>query len=142
MAVTAEHRYSVVINPFHALLLGGALPLYLGALLCDIAYARTYEIQWSNFASWLIVGALVFSGVALLFALVDLMRDRRRARGFGIYILLLLATWLVGLFDVLMHARDAWAVMPMGLVLSVICSLLISLAAWFGFATPRVGDAR
>lgn len=142
MAVTVEHRYSAVIHPVHAVLLAGAVPLFLGVLLSDIAYSNSYEIQWNNFASWLLVGALVFSGFAFLFALIDLFRDRRRAPGFGLYILLLLAAWLVGFFNALTHARDAWASMPTGLVLSVIASLLIIAAAWFGFSTPRVGDAR
>ena len=43
-----------VLHPLHAALLAGTVPLFLGALLNDIAYAKTYQIQWSNFASWLI----------------------------------------------------------------------------------------
>lgn len=142
MAVTVEHRYSTVIHPLHAFLLAGTVPLFLGALLSDIAYSSSYEIQWNNFASWLIVGGLVFSGIALLFAIVDLFRDKRRAPGFGLYAVLLLAAWVVGFFNALMHARDAWAGMPTGLVLSVIATLLILLAAWFGFCTPRVGGMK
>ena len=61
-------------GPLHSILLAGAVPLFLGALLSDIAYGQTYQIQWANFASWLIAGALVFSGFALLFALVNLLR--------------------------------------------------------------------
>src|SRR3546814_18174019 len=61
-----------------AVLLAGELPLFLGGLLSDIGYAASYQIQWTNFASWLIAGALVFSGFALLWALVDLIRARRR----------------------------------------------------------------
>ena len=42
-------------GPLHSILLGGTVALFLGALSSDIAYARTYQIQWSNFASWLII---------------------------------------------------------------------------------------
>lgn len=66
MAVTAERTYPRALHPLHAVLLAGTIPLFLGALLCDLAYAASYEIQWSNFASWLIVGGLVFGGLALL----------------------------------------------------------------------------
>lgn len=142
MVVTVEQRYSTVIHPFHALLLAGAVPLFLGALLSDLAYSSTYEIQWNNFASWLLVGGLVFSGFALLFTIVDLFRDKRRAPGFALYAILLLVAWIVGFFNALMHARDAWASMPTGLVLSVITAALILLAAWFGFCTPRVGGIK
>ena len=86
----------------------------------------------------MIVGGLVFGGVALLFAIIDLSRPARRAPGIAVYFAVLLAAWLVGFFNALMHARDAWASMPSGLVLSVIAALLACLATWFGFATPRI----
>jgi uncharacterized membrane protein len=81
------------IQPFHAVLLSGTVPLFLGATLSDIVYAATYEIQWTNFASWLIVSGLVFGGIALLFAVIDLFRAERRDWRSPGYALLLLATW-------------------------------------------------
>lgn len=137
MAVTTGYGYSSTIQPLHAVLLAGSVPLFLGAALCDVAYASSYQIQWSNFASWLIVGALVFAGVALLFAIVDLLRAHRRARGLVPYAVLLLGAWLVGFFDALIHAKDAWASMPTGLVLSWIATALACAAAWLGFRAPR-----
>lgn len=137
MAVVVQYRYSEAIHPLHAVLLAGTIPLFLGALLNDLAYSRTFEIQWSNFASWLIVGGLIFAGLALIFALVDVCRARHRAPGIGAYFVLLLATWVVGFFSALMHARDAWAMMPGGLILSAVTTLLACLATWLGFRTPR-----
>lgn len=139
MAVITERRYSSIIHPIHAVLLAGTIPLFLGALLSDWAYASSYHIQWNNFASWLIVGGLFFSGIALLFAIVDLCRASRRAPGIGLYVLLLLATWVVGFINALWHARDAWASMPTGLVLSIICALLACVATWMGFRARRIG---
>jgi uncharacterized membrane protein len=134
---TIERRYSTVIHPLHAVLLAGALPLFLGAALSDVAYARSYHIQWSNFASWLIAGGLVLAGIALIFAIVDLFRAERRARGVMLYGVVLLATWLVGFFNALMHARDAWASMPAGLVMSVVVVVLALVATWLAFSRPR-----
>jgi uncharacterized membrane protein len=142
MAVIVERRYSTVINPLHAVLLAGTIPLFLGAALSDAAYVSTYEIQWNNFASWLIVGGLAFASIALLFALIDLCRADRRARGIVPYAAALLATWVVGFFNALTHARDAWASMPTGLVLSVIVIVLACVATWFGFCTPRIGEMK
>ncbi|HEY0879526.1 MAG TPA: DUF2231 domain-containing protein [Zeimonas sp.] len=139
MAVTLERSDPRLIGPLHAVLLAGTVPLFLGAALSDAAYATTYEIQWNNFASWLLVGGLVLAGVALAFAIVDLFRADRRARGIVPYASVLLVTWLVGFFDALMHARDAWAGMPAGLVLSVIAAVLACVATWLGFRTPRIG---
>lgn len=137
MAVTIARRYSQVIHPFHAILLAGSIPLFLGAVLCDIAYMQSYHIQWSNFASWLIVFGLIFTGIALIFAIVDIARASRRSREGFIYTAILLAAWIVGFFNALMHARDAWATMPWGLILSVITAILVCLATWLGFRTPR-----
>lgn len=130
------------IYPLHAALVAGSVPLFLGAALSDGAYSSTYEIQWNNFASWLLVGALVFSGLPLVFALVDLGRAERRAGGGAVYAAVLLAAWLVGLFDAFMHARDAWASMPAGLWMSVIAALLACIATWLAFSVPRVAVMR
>ncbi len=119
-------------GPLHATLLAGSVPLFLGALLCDIAYYQSYQIQWSNFAAWLIAGALLSSGLALLFALAVLIRATRKAGGTTLYVGLLLATWLLGLVNAFEHAKDAWAVMPIGLVLSVAATVLAMAATWAG----------
>src|SRR3546814_5367484 len=73
----------------------------------------------------LIAGALVFSGFALLWALVDLIRARRRTGRVLIYFVLLLATWVLGFINALVHAKDAWASMPTGLILSAINVILM-----------------
>lgn len=138
---SSVHYHPGPLHPLHALLLGGSLPLFLGALLSDIAYFNSYQIQWSNFASWLIAGALLFSGLALLCALIGLLRrDHRQGRPL-VYFLLLLAGWILGFINALVHARDAWAVMPSGLVLSVLVTLLILAATWLGFFGLR-GDVQ
>jgi uncharacterized membrane protein len=124
------------------MLLAAAMPLFLGGLLSDWAYASSYEIQWSNFAAWLIAGAMVFTGFALLWALIDLIRsDRRRGRPL-VYFLVLLAAFVLGLINSFVHARDAWAVMPDGLILSAIVTLLAILATWVGFSSLRPGETR
>jgi uncharacterized membrane protein len=138
VVATIESRSSGAIHPLHAVLLAGIVPLFLGAALSDIAYVSTYEIQWTNFASWLIVGGLFFAAAALLFAIVDLSRRERRTQGAALYAVILLTTWALGFVDALMHARDAWGSMPAGLVLSVVTTVLACVATWFGFCTPRI----
>jgi len=125
----------------HATLLAGTVPLFLGATLSDVAYYRTYEVQWINFSSWLIAGALVLCGLAILFALVNLVRAARKQGRPLIYLLLLLATWVLGFIDALEHAKDAWATMPLGLVLSAIVTVLACVATGVGLAKRRTGGA-
>lgn len=140
-SVTADPAYRSPPGPIHATLLAGTVPLFLGALLSDIAYHNSYQIQWNNFASWLIAGAEVFAGLALVFALVNLVRAPRKSGRPLLYVLLLLATWVLGLIDAFIHAKDAWATMPSGLVMSAIVTVLACLATWVGLST-HTGGAR
>ena len=139
---TLPTYYATRPGPLHATLLAGSVPLFLGALLSDIAYGQTYQIQWAIFASWLIAGALVFSGFALLFALVNLLRAEHKAGRAAAYFLLLLAAWVLGLINAFQHAKDAYAMMPTGLVLSVIVTVLALAATWTGLTNLRSGGAR
>ena len=138
-ATTADLRHRRrALDSFHAVILAGMHPLFLGALLTDIAYAKTHHIQWQNFGSWLITGGLVFCGIALVCALVGLFRGWRDGRGI-LYVLLVVATFVVGVFNALAHAKDAWAMLPEGVVLSAIVLVLALLATWIGFASWRTG---
>ena len=139
MTATDQTLYRCTPSPLHALLLAGSVPLFLGALLSDIAYYNSYQIQWSNFAAWLIAGALLFCGLALLFALANLIRAERKGGRPTLYFVLLLVTWVLGLINAFEHAKDAWAVMPAGLVLSAVVSVLALAAAWTGLSNLRSG---
>lgn len=142
MAATVDrihHREGGSVHPLHAVLLCGGVTLFLCTLLTDITYARSYNIQWSNFSSWLLVGALVLSGFALLFAVTGWLRSADRRGRPMIYMLLLLATWVLGFLNALQHARDAWGIMPGALVLSVLCALLGLAALWAAYTSRRVG---
>lgn len=139
MSVAVE-RIRWTLHPLNAVLLAGALALFLGALLSDIVYFRSYQIQWNNFSSWLLAGALVVGAFAFVAAIVELFRLHRRAWP-AVYALLLLAVWILGFIDALVHARDAFATMPAGLVLSVIVVVLACVALWMAFAGMRAGGA-
>ena len=130
--------YAKPIHPVHAVLLASSLPLFLGTLLTDLAYWTTQEVQWINFASWLIVWALVFAGLTLLSVAINFVRAGvRRDRLWWVYILALLATFALGMVDALVHGKDAWATMPEGLVLSAAVSLLAFASVAIGFSTLR-----
>jgi len=121
------------LHPLHLLLVCSAFPLFLGALLADIAYARSYEIQWTNFASWLVTGALVFAVAGLVCGLLSLLAPVARTRARLIHVGLLALTCVLGLVNALIHAMDAWQKMPQALVWSGLCVLSIGATLWFAF---------
>jgi len=139
VTTAAARAYSGALHPIHATLLAGTVPLFLAAMLSDIAYSSSYEIQWSNFSSWLIAGGLVFGGLAFVCALIGLARPERRQGRALFYIILLLVTWILGFINALIHAKDAWAMMSTGLVLSVIVTLLACTATWAGLSMGYAG---
>ncbi len=131
------------LHPLRAISLTFPLPMFLSAWLADLAYSQTFEVQWVNFSSWLIVGGLLAGAVPLAWALIALRSRRlpgRRRR--LIHVLALATMWMLGLIDVFVHARDAWATMPTGLYLSAIVALLALLASWTGYSPVRDGGDR
>ena len=140
--MVSSERINLRLHPLHGILLAATIPLFCGALLCDLAYASSYQIQWSNSASWLIVGGLICSGFAMVWAIASLLSGQYRDRCFSLYLFLLVTTWVPGFFNSLIHARDAWAMMPTGLVLSIIIFLLACAANWIGFVKFGVGGPR
>jgi uncharacterized membrane protein len=125
------------LHPLHTILLAGTVPLFLGVLLSDLAYALSYEVQWKNFASWLLVGGLFFGGFTLLWAVVEFVRVAQRAPRQVLYPALLLMLWILGFIDALIHAKDAWASMPAGLIVSAIVVVLTLAAIGVRFSNPR-----
>lgn len=130
------------LHPLQAVLLTFPLPLFLGAFFSDLAYAASFQVQWTNFSSWLIAGGLFSGAFAVLWALIDLLLvsavQRKRQ---AIYVLVLLVMWGLGFINALVHAKDAWASMPEGLYLSAATALLALMASWMGYSRFKLGDS-
>ena len=119
----------------HAVVATSSLPLFIGALLSDWAYSNSHQVQWVNFAAWLIAGGLLIAGLALLWGTVDVLRSSARRHRLGLtYLTLLLAAFVIGFVNALVHAKDGWAAMPTGLILSAVVVVLAAAASAFGLA--------
>ena len=129
--------YRRSLHPLHAFLLAGTACFLVSGFASDWAYFSTHEIQWKNFASWLIMGGLVLGGFATLWALIDMFRGGADRRPRVIYFLLLLTIWILSFINELIHAKDAWASMPEALLVSAIVSVLAVIATVLGFSTMR-----
>ena len=121
----------------HRILLAFPTALFPAALVTDIAYLRTAQMQWTNFSAWLIAGALVFCGAVLAWSLVELLLtlrvDRRRSR--LVYPGLLAVVFVLGLLNAFKHSQDAWSsVGAFGLILSILSTLLVLAAAFIAYS--------
>ena len=72
-------------------------------------------------------------------SIVDAFRVASHGRGWLAYAVTLLAAWIFGLFNAFMHARDAWAAMPGGLILSLVATALVIAATGMAFCRWRAG---
>lgn len=141
MTVDRTRAEYLTIHPLQAILLAFMFPMFLAALLSDITYVRSFEVQWANFAAWLIAGGLVGGGFALLWAIINVFRKPANRRGAPLWFgLLLFAAFVVGFINALIHAKDAYATMPAGLILSAVAALLAFAASWLGFSASNRGE--
>jgi len=141
----ASTTVRLILRPLHGIILAFPISLFSAALATDIAYLRTAEIQWTNFSAWLIVGALVFGGLALAWALVALFLGRgqpgEKARLAHLGAVALM--WLLGLVNAFKHSQDAWSsVGAFGLTLSILCAVLALAAGVIAYSRPAPGEAR
>jgi uncharacterized membrane protein len=122
-------------QPIHPKLVPFPLVCFVGALLTDIAYARTADMMWANFSAWLLAFGLGTGVLAAIAGLVDLLRNRRvRAQGRAwLHMLGNLVVLVLALFNNFVHSRDAWtSVVPTGLVLSAVTVALVLVTASLG----------
>jgi uncharacterized membrane protein len=145
-ARAARAPLSIGDHPIYSALLPVPIVCFIGALLTDAAYASAPDMMWLNFSSWLLLAGLVAGGIAGVLLIVELFRAGSGRRGaLTIHFVLLLAAWVVEVFNSFIHARDGWtAVVPTGITLSAIAVLLALLAGWFWQSARRVlaGDPR
>lgn len=126
---------TTALHPLHGLLLTFPVALFPGALLADITYLNSSEMQWSNFAAWMIAGGELFAGLTLAWALLRVVMRRAGSRWLAIILTLL---FIVGLVNAFQHSHDGWSsVGTTGLGLSVISTLLALAAGWIGYTVPR-----
>lgn len=129
-----------LLHPVHAILLAFPVALFTVALLTDIAYLQTAEIQWTNFSSWLIVGALLGGGLVLVWSIILAVAARRRPHRQPslIYAMLIAIMWIAGLVNAFQHSQDAWSSVGVtGLILSTISAVLALAASWVAHRTVR-----
>jgi len=126
------------LHALHGLLLSFPIALFTAAVVTDIAYLKTAEVQWTNFSAWLITGALVFGGLVAAWALISLLLGLRSAERTPrlIYFGVLAAMWVLGLVNAFKHSQDAWSsVGALGLILSILCSVLALIAGVLAFSS-------
>jgi uncharacterized membrane protein len=102
---------------------------FVATLIFDILYAKTATVLWVKAAAWLVSIGLVFAIVPQLINLgrVWLTKSRVRSRAQTINFWLNVVAIIAALINAFVHSRDAYAVMPAGVWLSILTVLAMGL---------------
>jgi uncharacterized membrane protein len=125
----------------HPHLISGGATLLMGALVSDIFYSQTANMQWANFSVWLITAGLILALLAGLALLLDLALGRS-GRVSWVHLCALAGAALLSLLNVFVHSRDAWtSVVPQGLELSLLVAICLVIIGWRGWSVTTVRTA-
>ena len=123
-------------NLLYPLLASVPSAAFTAALITDVAYWKSANMQWANFSAWLLAGGLLVAVFAVLVGIVDLIADRRIRQ--------LNMTWgyvagnvlaiVLAIINSFVHSRDAWtSVVPTGLILSAVTVIVLMITGWMGW---------
>src|SRR3569623_705252 len=97
-------------HPIHPMLVPFPIACFVGALVTDVAYARTYDIIWSPFSVWLLTAGLAMAALAAVAGLIDFLGSRRiRAlRPAWIHVVGNVIAVVLSLINAFVHSRDGY----------------------------------
>jgi uncharacterized membrane protein len=122
-------------HPLHPLIVTFPIAFLVGAFGTDLGYWLTQDTFWARASIWLIGAGFVSGIVAAITGMTDFLRIKRvRKRRAGwihmvgnvAALLLSLANWSLRLYD------STSAILPVGITLSALVSILLGLTGWYG----------
>jgi uncharacterized membrane protein len=134
-------------HPIHPMLIPFPIVFFVSTLATDIAYQRTSNLMWATASTWLLGAGLVMAALAALAGLTDFLGEQRirQLRPAWLHMIGNVVAVLLSLVNFLVHMRDGAAgVVPTGLTLSAIVTVLLLFNGWMGWEMVykhRVGVA-
>ncbi|RAM50464.1 MAG: hypothetical protein C6Y22_16850 [Hapalosiphonaceae cyanobacterium JJU2] len=126
---------SVAGHPIHPILVQFPIAFLVGAFLTDAVFWFTNDSFWARGSFWLITAGLVGGFAAAITGLLDFLRIgrvRKRTAGWAHLILNVSALVLTIINLVLRWNNPISAVLPWGLIISVIVATLLGISGWYG----------
>jgi len=104
--------------------------LFVGTLIFDIVYAISRNVFWGKGAAWLVTVGLVFAIIPRLINLFHVWIPSRYpvTRRERLEFWLNLFGIVAAIANAFIHTRDAYAIVPMNVILSVITVALLSIS--------------
>jgi uncharacterized membrane protein len=135
--MSANPRSTVRIagHPLHPLLVTIPIGLLVGAFVTDLAYWQTGWASFAYFSAWLIGFGIIAALIAAIPGFIDFIAEPRiRAmRKAWYHFIGNLVVVALSVVNFIVHMRDgAAAVLPGGLTLSAIVTVLLVFTGWMG----------
>jgi uncharacterized membrane protein len=122
-------------HPLHPLSVIFPIAFLAGALGTDFGYWLTHDFFWARASLWLIGAGLAGGVVAALIGMSDFLqieRVRKRTAGWA-HMILNVAILVLTLVNFVLRLRNpAGAILPIGLIISLVVGTLTSVSGWFG----------
>jgi uncharacterized membrane protein len=122
-------------HPLHPLIVTFPIAFLTGTLATDLAYWYTGDFFWARASFWLIIGGFVTGLLAAVTGLLDFLkipRVRQHSAGW-IHLIGNVAALLLSLFNLGLRWSDrAEAILPAGLIVSLIVASVLGITGWYG----------
>jgi uncharacterized membrane protein len=127
---------SIAGHPIHPTLIPFPIAFFVATLACDIGYWVTAADAWVTASVWLLGAGIIGAAVAALAGLTDFVGDQRirglndawwHAGGNVIVVAIQIYNWIVR------YNEGAGAIIPTGLILSLIVVGILLFTGWKGW---------
>lgn len=122
-------------HPIHPMLVPFPIAFLVGALATDIVFAANGDPFWARASMWLLAAGAVMGALAALFGLTDFLTIRRARGPTGwVHFIGNLCAVIIAVVNVLLRGLGDMtaAVLPTGLILSIITVAILLLTGWMG----------
>lgn len=122
-------------HPLHPLSIIFPIAFLAGALGTDFGYWLTHDPFWARASVWLLGAGLAGGVVASLIGMSDFLRIervRKRAAGWAHMVLNVTILVLSAVNFSLRLSNYTGAILPVGIILSLVVGTLVSASGWFG----------
>ncbi len=135
MAENPRSTASIAGHPIHTMIIVFPIAFFVAAFVCDLVFWRSGNAMWATGALWLIGSGLIMAAVAAVLGLIDFLGEERiralshawwHAGANVLVVLIELYSWYAR------YSGGPDAVVPTGLVLSLIAVALLVFSGWMG----------
>ena len=127
---------SIAGHPIHPMLIPFTIAFFIATFVCDLVFWQTANASWATATIWLLGAGLVMAGLAAVAGLIDVLGDAQirashdawwHAGGNVVVVLIELYNWYAR------YTEGTAAVVPKGLILSLIVVCILEFTGWKGW---------